>query len=326
MIVVTGAAGFIASRLARRLNADRFVDLVLVDDFARADKARNHAGLACAQRVDRAEFLPWLEVHEDQVQFIFHLGARTDTTLQDREVFDRLNLHYSQEVWRACVRYGLPLVYASSAATYGDGSHGWSDDHAGIPKLQPLNPYGWSKQWFDVWALEEAAAGRAPYFWAGMKFFNVFGPHEDHKGRMASVAFHAFHQFRTSGRMRLFRSHRPEFADGGQMRDFVFVDDLVDVLVHFMHHRKPEHAGIYNLGSGTARSFLDLATATAGALGLPAHIDFIDTPEDIRATYQYFTEADLSKLRAAGYVRPFTPLEDAVRSYVQDYLVSTVAS
>jgi len=326
MIVVTGAAGFIASRLARRLNADRFVDLVLVDDFSRADKARNHEGLACVQRVDRAEFLPWLAAHEDQVQFIFHLGARTDTTLQDREVFDRLNLHYSQDVWRACVQFGLPFVYASSAATYGDGSHGWSDDHAGIAALQPLNPYGWSKQGFDVWALEEAAAGRAPYFWAGMKFFNVFGPHEDHKGRMASVAFHAFHQFRTSGRMRLFRSHRPDFVDGGQMRDFVFVDDLVDVLVHFMHHRNPAHAGIYNLGSGTARSFLDLATATAGALGLPAHIDFIDTPEDIRATYQYFTEADLSKLRAAGYARPFTPLEDAVRSYVQDYLVSTVAS
>ena len=326
MIVVTGAAGFIASRLARRLNADRFVDLVLVDDFTRADKARNHEGLACAHRVDRAEFLPWLAENEDQVQFIFHLGARTDTTLQDREVFDRLNLHYSQDVWRACVQFGLPLVYASSAATYGDGAHGWTDDHAGIPALQPLNPYGWSKQLFDVWALEEAAAGRAPYFWAGMKFFNVFGPHEDHKGRMASVAFHAFHQFRTTGRMRLFRSHRPDFVDGGQMRDFVFVDDLVDVLVHFMHHRKPEHAGIYNLGSGTARSFLDLATATAGALHLPAHIDFIDTPEDIRATYQYFTEADLSKLRAAGYARPFTPLEDAVRSYVQDYLVSTVAS
>ncbi len=326
MIVVTGAAGFIASRLARRLNADRFVDLVLVDDFTRADKARNHEGLACTHRVDRAEFLPWLAANEDQVQFIFHLGARTDTTLQDREVFDRLNLHYSQDVWRACVQFGLPLVYASSAATYGDGAHGWSDDHAGIPALQPLNPYGWSKQLFDVWALEEAAAGRAPYFWAGMKFFNVFGPHEDHKGRMASVAFHAFHQFRTTGRMRLFRSHRSDFVDGGQMRDFVFVDDLVDVLVHFMHHRKPEHAGIYNLGSGTARSFLDLATATAGALHLPAHIDFIDTPEDIRATYQYFTEADLSKLRAAGYARPFTPLEDAVRSYVQDYLVSTVAS
>ena len=326
MIVVTGAAGFIASRLARRLNADRFVDLVLVDDFSRADKARNHEGLASAHRVDRAEFLPWLAANEDQVQFIFHLGARTDTTLQDREVFDRLNLHYSQEVWRACVQLGLPLVYASSAATYGDGAHGWTDDHAGIPALQPLNPYGWSKQLFDVWALEEAAAGRAPYFWAGMKFFNVFGPLEDHKGRMASVAFHAFHQFRTTGRMRLFRSHRPDFVDGGQMRDFVFVDDLVDVLVHFMHHRKPEHAGIYNLGSGTARSFLDLATATAGALGLPAHIDFIDTPEDIRATYQYFTEADLSKLRSAGYARPFTPLEDAVRSYVQDYLVSTVAS
>jgi ADP-L-glycero-D-manno-heptose 6-epimerase len=326
MIVITGAAGFIASRLARRLNADRFVDLVLVDDFSREAKRRNYSGLTCVERIDRDAFFPWLTANEDQVQFIFHLGARTDTTLQDKAVFDRLNVQFSQEVWKACVEYGLPLVYASSAATYGDGSHGWSDDHAGIGALRPLNPYGDSKQAFDVWALAEDAAGRAPYFWAGMKFFNVYGPHEDHKGRMASVAFHAFHQFRSTGRMRLFRSHRADFEDGGQMRDFVFVDDLVDVLVHFMHHRNPVHRGIYNLGSGQARSFLDLATATAGALGLPAHIDFIDTPEDIRDTYQYFTEADLSKLRSAGYHRPFTPLEDAVRSYVQDYLLATVAS
>lgn len=317
MIVITGAAGFIASRLAARLNAERFFDLVLVDDFSRADKSSNHENLRCVERVDRMAFPAWLRAHAPQVQFIFHLGARTDTTEQSTAVFDTLNLHYSQTLWNLCVEEGIPLVYASSAATYGDGSHGYSDDHALLPLLQPLNPYGRSKHDFDRWAL---AQPRAPYFWIGLKFFNVYGPHEGHKGRMASVVYHTFRQVQATGQMHLFRSHRPDFLDGHQSRDFIYVEDIADVCMHLMHHRNPAHSGIYNLGSGKARTFLDLARATFHAMDLEPRIDFIDTPADIRDTYQYFTEAQLSKLRSIGYDRPFTELEAGVDAYVRGYL------
>ena len=320
MITITGAAGFIGSALAARLNAEGFNDLVLVDDFAaRPDKARNHEGRTCAERVDRADFPAWLAAHEEQVQFVFHLGARTDTTEQDAAIFDRLNLGYSQEIWRLCTRFGLPLVYASSAATYGGGEHGYSDDHGAVDRLKPLNPYGESKQEFDRWALAEQEAGRAPYIWAGLKFFNVYGPGEYHKGRMASVVFHAFNQIRSTGGMKLFRSHRDDYADGEQLRDFVYVRDVVDVCHWLMHHRKD--SGLYNLGSGRARSFLDLTKATFDALDAPHDIGFIDTPADIRDTYQYFTEADLGKLRSVGYGREMTSLEDGVSEYVRDFLL-----
>lgn len=320
MITITGAAGFIGSALTARLNAEGFRDLVLVDDFkARPDKERNHTGRVCAQRVDRAEFPAWLEANENQVQFVFHLGARTDTTEQDQGLFDRLNFHYSQDIWRLCVRFGLPLVYASSAATYGGGEHGYSDDHGTVNRLKPLNPYGESKQKFDQWALSEAQEGRAPYFWTGLKFFNVYGPGEYHKGRMASVVMHAFRQIEKTGGMNLFRSHREDYANGEQLRDFVYVRDVVDVCHWLMHHRKD--SGLYNLGSGKARSFLDLTRATFKALDVPENIGFIDTPSDIRDTYQYFTEADLSKLRSIGYDRDMTPLENGVSEYVREFLV-----
>ena len=320
MITITGAAGFIGSALAARLNEEGFKDLVLVDDFqSRPDKARNHETRTCVERVDRAEFPAWLEANANQVQFVFHLGARTDTTEQDRALFDRLNLHYSQAIWRLCVQHGLPLVYASSAATYGAGEHGYSDAHKGVDLLKPLNPYGDSKQDFDKWALAEAEAHRAPYFWAGLKFFNVYGPGEYHKGRMASVVMHAFRQIGETGGMKLFRSHRDDYADGEQLRDFVYVRDVVDVCHWLMHHRKD--SGLYNLGSGQARSFLDLTRATFRALDVPENIGFIDTPEDIRDTYQYFTEADLSKLRGIGYDRPMTSLEEGVTEYVKEFLL-----
>lgn len=320
MITITGAAGFIGSALVARLHADGFNDIVLVDDFkARPDKARNHEHRPCVARIDRQDFPQWLRANEGQVQFVFHLGARTDTTEQDRGIFDQLNLSYSQEIWRLCHEFGLPMVYASSAATYGGGEHGYSDDHAGVGHLKPLNPYGDSKQQFDLWALGEAEAGRAPYFWAGLKFFNVYGPGEYHKGRMASVVFHAFNQVRATGGMKLFRSHRDGYADGEQLRDFVYVRDVVDVCQWLMHHRKD--SGLYNLGSGKARSFLDLTRATFDAISAPHNIGFIDTPEDIRDTYQYFTEADLSKLRSIGYDRAMTSLEAGVTEYVQEYLV-----
>lgn len=322
MIVITGSAGFIGSALAARLNEARFFDLVLVDDFSRADKAPNHEELKCKERVDRLAFFDWLEVNENQVQFIFHLGARTDTTEQDRAIFDDLNVSYSQRVWNACVAYGLPLVYASSAATYGGGEHGYQDDHGIVDQLEPLNPYGESKNDFDRWALAEAEAGRAPYFWAGLKFFNVFGPNEYHKGRMASVVFHTYNQVQATGAMKLFRSHRDDYADGGQTRDFVYVKDVAEVCLFLMHHRKSSSNGLYNLGTGHARTFLDLATATFHAMGHTPEIGFIDTPEDIRDTYQYFTEADMSKLRSIGYDRAFHTLEAAIDDYVKGYLIS----
>ncbi len=322
MIVITGSAGFIGSALAARLNEARFFDLVLVDDFQRPEKDANHAGLIFSEKVERSEFNAWLDANESQVQFVFHLGARTDTTEQDRGIFDALNLRYSQDVWQRCVRYGLPLVYASSAATYGGGEFGYQDSHEVVEKLKPLNPYGESKNDFDRWALAQSDSGNAPYFWAGLKFFNVFGPNEYHKGRMASVVFHTFNQVNETGGMKLFRSHRPDYADGGQTRDFVYVKDLAEVCLFLMHHRKTESNGLYNLGSGKARTFLDLAHATFDAMEKPRNVSFIDTPEDIRDTYQYFTEADMSKLKSIGYDRPFASLEKAIEDYVHHYLNS----
>lgn len=315
MIVVTGAAGFIASALVSKLNEEQFYDLVLVDDFSRADREQNYKNKRYTQLVDRSEFHQWLDENENQVQFIFHLGARTDTTEFDTEIFDKLNLHYSQEVWKRCVKYGLPLVYASSAATYGGGEHGYVDDHGIVDQLEPLNPYGKSKNDFDQWALEQE---QQPYFWAGLKFFNVYGPNEYHKKRMASVVFHAFNQIQNNGEVKLFRSHKEGIENGCQMRDFVYVKDVAEVCYFLMHHRKD--SGLYNLGSGKARTFLDLAKATFSALDLEPNISFIDTPEDIRDKYQYFTEANMSKLKGIGYNKPFHSLEEGIADYVQNYL------
>ena len=316
MIVVTGAAGFIGSALVGELLRQGWQDIVAVDDFSRPDKAPNLEGKTLSAKVDRTEFHDWLDANQQLVQFIFHLGARTDTTEFDTAIFDELNLHYSQEVWKRCVKYGIPLVYASSAATYGAGEHGYDDDHDLIAKLKPLNPYGESKNDFDQWALAQA---EKPYFWAGLKFFNVYGPNEYHKGRMASVVLHAFRQIRDTGGMKLFRSHRPDYKDGEQLRDFVYVKDVCDVCLFLMEHRK--HSGIYNLGSGKARTFLDLARAVFAALGKDEKIEFIDTPADIRDKYQYYTEANMAKLKGIGYDKPFTSLEEGVGDYVTNYLI-----
>ncbi len=316
MIIVTGAAGFIGSALVGELLRQGWADIVAVDDFSHPDKAPNLEGKTLTARVDRMDFPSWLDANESRVQFIFHLGARTDTTLFDKAVFDELNIRYSQHVWDRCVRYGIPLVYASSAATYGDGTLGYGDTDDKLPyRLKPLNPYGDSKNDFDKWALEQE---RKPYFWAGLKFFNVYGPNEYHKGRMASVVFHAFNQITASGGMKLFRSHRPDYADGGQLRDFVYVKDLCAVCLYLMEHRK--HSGLYNLGSGKARTFLDLGRAVFAAMGRPENITFIDTPIDIRDKYQYFTEARMEKLWSIGYRSSFTSLEDGVADYVKNYL------
>lgn len=316
MIVVTGAAGFIASCLVTRLNEANFNDIVVVDNFSIAKKENNLKGKRIKEYVDRMEFFGWLEKNYEEVEFIFHLGARTDTTEFNKDIFDLLNLNYSKKVWNACCEYQIPLVYASSAATYGSGKLGYDDEEAMIPLLHPLNPYGDSKNDFDKWALEQTAK---PFFWAGLKFFNVYGPNEYHKGRMASVVLHAFNQIKDTGRLKLFRSHNPDFKDGEQMRDFIYVKDVVDVCYFLMHHRK--NSGIYNLGSGKARTFLDLAFQTFQAMGREAEIDFVDTPSDIRDTYQYFTEANMQKLRSIGYNKPFHTLEEGVQDYVKGYLL-----
>ncbi|HRD53975.1 MAG TPA: ADP-glyceromanno-heptose 6-epimerase [Flavobacteriales bacterium] len=317
MIVVTGAAGFIGSALVGELLRQGWQDIVAVDDFSRVDKAPNLLKKELTAKVDRKDFFTWLDANEKLVQFIFHLGARTDTTEFNAAIFDELNVRYSQRMWEACVKYGIPLVYASSAATYGAGELGYSDQDDNLPyRLKPLNPYGESKNEFDKWALSQQ---KKPFFWAGLKFFNVYGPNEYHKGRMASVVYHAFNQIRETGGMKLFRSHRPDFKDGEQLRDFVYVKDVCNVCLFLLEHRK--NSGLYNLGSGTARSFLDLVRATFAALGKPENISFIDTPADIRSTYQYFTEADMRKLRSIGYDRSFTSLEDGVADYVKNYLM-----
>lgn len=315
MIIVTGAAGFIGSVMVGKLNNKGFTDIVPVDDFTRPEKEKNLANKAIRELVKRDEFFHWLDKNHKDVDFIFHLGARTDTTEFDKSIFDELNLGYSKKMWRACFEYCIPLVYASSAATYGMGELGYHDRHDIIPKLKPLNPYGESKNEFDKWVLQQS---EKPDFWAGLKFFNVYGPNEYHKGRMASVIFHAHRQIRETGKVKLFKSHRPGYEDGMQLRDFIYVKDVAEVMYFLMSFRGK--SGIYNLGTGQARSFLDLANAAFKSMNLEPSIQFIDTPEDIRDKYQYFTEAKMEKLRSAGYTRPFYSLEEGIEEYVQGFL------
>ncbi|MCB0704513.1 MAG: ADP-glyceromanno-heptose 6-epimerase [Saprospiraceae bacterium] len=315
-MVITGAAGFIGSCLVAGLNESGYRNLILVDDFSRVDKDPNLAEKDFVTKIDREAFNDWFEVYSDEVDFVFHLGARTDTTEQDKAIFDHLNLAFSKRVWETCSKAEIPLVYASSAATYGGGEFGYSDQMENFEALKPLNPYGQSKQDFDVWAL---AQERTPPQWAGLKFFNVYGPNEYHKGRMASVILHTHRQIAKTGAMKLFRSHRADYADGHQQRDFVYVKDVVSVLLFLMEQGAPN--GLYNLGTGKARTFLDLASTTFHALGLEPTISFVDTPADIRDTYQYFTEADMQKLIAAGYSKPFHSLEAGISDYVKGYLV-----
>jgi ADP-L-glycero-D-manno-heptose 6-epimerase len=315
MIVVTGAAGFIGSYLTGKLNKAGYHDLILVDRFDDPWKDMNILHKKYLKFIDRDDFFKWLIKHSHDVDFIFHLGARTDTIGQDPEIYQQLNLIYSQRLWNICSEIQVPLLYASSAATYGNGELGFSDSHRNIANLRPLNLYGWSKHDFDVWALKQT---RTPNFWAGLKFFNVYGPNEYHKGRMASVVLHAFQTISQTGEMKLFRSHHKDYKDGEQSRDFIYVDDIAEVMMYFMENRtKP---GIYNVGTGKARSFFDLATSVFQSLKMNPEISFVDTPVDLRGRYQYFTEAEIQKLRNVGYVKPFTELEEGVDRYVGEYL------
>jgi ADP-L-glycero-D-manno-heptose 6-epimerase len=317
-LVITGAAGFIGSCLTGYLNEKGFDQLILVDEFNRLDKVNNLQEKKCIHRVERDDFFRWLELKKPHIDFVFHLGARTDTTEFDYAVHNRLNFEYSQLIWDYCMMNQVPLVYASSAATYGSGELGYSDDHALPFLLEPLNAYGISKNEFDKWAIRQNSH---PPFWAGLKFFNVYGPNEYHKGRMASVIWHAVNQIRQNGTVKLFKSHRPDFQDGQQLRDFIYVKDILKVCYWLMENfeKIPEN-GLFNLGTGKARTFEDLVRATFSGLGLPPQILYIDMPEDIRDKYQYFTEARMDKLKNAGYKAAFYSLEKGISDYVKNYL------
>jgi ADP-L-glycero-D-manno-heptose 6-epimerase len=323
-IIVTGAAGFIGSCMVQYLNEFGFHQLVLVDDFGIEAKRKNWEDKKYAHIVERYNLMDWLNDHQPAVACVIHLGARTDTTEFDYSIHEALNVQYSKEVWQYCTAMNIPLIYASSAATYGDGALGYNDDHAVVAQLHPLNPYGVSKNEFDKWTL---AQKEQPPCWAGLKFFNVYGPNEYHKGRMASVIWHAFNQIQKEGVVKLFRSHKEGFKDGEQLRDFVYVKDVVKVMGWMMHVMlngawSAAKNGLYNLGTGKARSFNDLVKATFTGLDKAPNIVFIDMPEDIRDKYQYFTEANMQKLHHAGYTDDFYSLEEGVNDYVRHYLAT----
>lgn len=316
MIVVTGAAGFIGSYIVGKLNREGFKDVVLVDKYDDPLKFQNYQTKTYSEMVDRDDFFEWLAANEKFVQIIIHMGARTDTVGQEPEIYQKLNLDYSQKIWKACIQYGLPLIYASSASTYGDGSLGFDDEESLISQLKPLNLYAQSKHDFDCWALEQK---EQPYFWAGLKFFNVFGPNEYHKERMASVILQAFYTINEKGRMDLFRSHHPVIKDGDQARDFIYVEDIAKVILFFMNNR--QNSGIYNVGTGEARTYLSLTKAVFKSMKKAENIGFVDTPADLRGKYQYYTCANIQKLRSVGYSESFCSLEDGIEDYVTNYLI-----
>ncbi len=321
-IIVTGAAGFIGSCMVQYLNEQGYENLILVDDFGVEKKRKNWESKKFDQVVERYDLFDWLHQQRPKIDFVIHLGARTDTTEFNYAVHEELNLEYSQDIWNYCTAYQVPLVYASSAATYGAGELGYDDNHDVIEKLKPLNAYGISKNEFDKWALRQV---NHPPVWTGLKFFNIYGPNEYHKGRMASVIWHSFNQIKKDGIVKLFKSHRPDFKDGEQLRDFVYVKDVLKVISWMMNcminkEWTIEKNGLYNIGTGKARSFYDLATATFSGLDLKPNIVFIDMPEDIRDKYQYFTEAKMQKLKKAGYSETFYSLEEGVDDYVRNYL------
>ena len=318
IIVITGAAGFIGSCLTGYLNEQGYNNLILVDEFDEEKKELNLLHKNFSVRVERENFFEWLQKEVPVIDFVFHLGARTDTTEFDYTVHQHLNVEYSQKMWKYCCAFNIPLVYASSAATYGDGMQGYDDDHDLLENLRPLNPYGESKNEFDKWVLEQKSK---PLFWAGLKFFNVYGPNEYHKERMASMIFHSYNQIMQHGSVKLFRSHKEGFRDGEQMRDFIYVKDILKVCYWLLTNYSTITPAIYNLGTGKARTYNDLVKSTfAGLNQADGQIDYIDMPTDIRDRYQYFTEAKMHKLVNAGYHQQFYSLEDGVTDYVKNYL------
>jgi ADP-L-glycero-D-manno-heptose 6-epimerase len=322
-LLVTGAAGFIGARFVESCNR-RGTPLLSVDLREHFATRGELGGLDFGEIVDRGALFAWLDERQPEIAAIVHLGACSSTTETRVDYLNEMNVEYSKKLWRFASERRVPMVYASSAATYGDGSQGFEDDDSRMAKLAPLNPYGRSKLEFDLWVLEQEREGRTPPSWAGFKFFNVYGFGERHKGNQASVVVHAFDQILAGGRARLFQSHRPDVADGEQSRDFVYVGDVIDVL-HFAL-AAPIPRGIFNLGTGRARSFRDLVRAVFASLERDEAIDWVPTPEAIRDNYQYFTEASMGRLRAEGWDAPFTGLEDGVRETVRRLLEAKRAS
>lgn len=321
-ILLTGAAGFIGSYILGCLNRSGYEQVIIVDDFTDEEKWWNLDEKKYLKKIVRSQLFDWLQDSQPTIDLVLHLGARTDTTEFDYAVHEKWNVSYSKEIWNFCYQKNIPLIYASSAATYGAGEFGYIDSHEIIHQLQPLNPYGVSKNEFDKWALQQK---QQPPFWTGLKFFNVYGPNEYHKGRMASMVFHGYHQIKKTGSVKLFKSHRPDFENGGQLRDFIYVADIAKVclwMIAEMLNAKWEanKNGLYNLGTGKARSFNELLSAVFNSMQLPVHIEYIDTPADIRDKYQYFTEANMHKLQIAGYTDPFYSVEAGVHDYVSNYL------
>jgi ADP-L-glycero-D-manno-heptose 6-epimerase len=323
MIVITGGAGMIGSIIAWHLNTKlQRDDMVIVDRITHENQWQNLVKRQYVQYLDKDQLMSWLEGRSD-VEAIIHMGAISATTERDFNKLVEANIHYSQSLWTWCANNNAAFFYASSAATYGDGEHGYDD--ISIENLRPLNGYGYSKHFFDHWALRQASKGLgAPFAWAGFKFFNVYGPNEYHKERMASVAFHSFNQFKETGTVKLFKSHKEGYSDGMQLRDFVYVKDAAAAVIYFLNAAlsgKPCTNGIYNIGTGKARAFKDLATSVMTSMGKAPNVTYIDMPEDLQGKYQYFTEATSTKLRAAGYTQAFCSLEEGVQDYVQNYLM-----
>ncbi len=321
MIIVTGGAGFIGSNILAGLQAKGFHDLVVADWLGTDDKWKNIAKRELAAVISPEEMMPYLEVHRDEITAIIHMGAISTTTERDVDLINRSNFRLTGELWDYCTKHRKQFIYASSAATYGDGALGFEDrdDLEYLNALRPLNPYGWSKAVFDRKVARDLTEGRpCPPQHVGLKFFNVYGPNEYHKGGQKSVIAHIFPVVKASEEVKLFKSYHPDYRDGEQLRDFVWVGDIVNVILWMLEHK--EVSGLFNVGHGEARSFYDLAKATWDAMGKPPRIGFKEMPEELRGKYQYYTKASLEKLRAVGYTAPMTSLEDGVRQYVQNFL------
>lgn len=320
MIVVTGGAGFIGSAIVWKLNSSGNDNIVIVDELGTTDKWKNLVGLKFQEFIHKDDFIS--AVVDDSIDFpieaIIHMGANSSTTERDADHLFSNNFLYTRELANYCLSKNIRFIYASSAATYGDGSLGFDDDESTLETLRPLNMYGYSKQLFDLWAKRNNVLNKI----VGIKYFNVYGPNEYHKGDMRSVVHKAFEQVRDTGKVRLFKSLNPKYKDGEQMRDFVYVKDAVDMTLHFLEYKNKN--GIYNVGSGKARTWIDLVTALFNAVGKPVNIEFIDLPEHLREKYQYFTEANLTKIKSAGYNKPLTSLEDGVNDYVKNYLLKNL--
>ena len=321
MIIITGGAGMIGSIIAWHLNTKlNRDDLVIVDHITHEAQWQNLVHRQYVEYLDKDQLFDYVDEHEE-IDAVIHMGAISATTERDFNKLVEANIHYSQDLWGWCTENEVQFFYASSAATYGDGSAGYDDES--LENLRPLNGYGYSKHFFDQWVLKQSPENSPPA-WAGFKFFNVYGPNEYHKQRMASVAFHTFNQFSETGTMKLFKGTKQGIKDGQQLRDFVYVKDCANIVAYFLNaalSNKPAPSGIYNIGTGKARTFKDLATNVIESMAKLPHITYIDMPDDLQGKYQYFTEANMAKLRAAGYITPMTSLEDGIKDYVQNYLM-----